>query len=88
MKSYLLAEDQFSLLGRGEVHPLKVLRHATEALWWEDIWDSHMYPKANYWQGWLQLCERMNRVVETKPYLNEQVQLIRSGQHSFLNSIE
>ncbi|GAC1376257.1 MAG: hypothetical protein NVS3B3_15300 [Aquirhabdus sp.] len=79
VKSYLLPDEQFSVLGRGEIHPLKVLRYATEALWWEDIWDSNMYHKANYWEGWSQLCERMNRVVEAKPFLNEQVQLIQSG---------
>lgn len=84
IKSYLLPKEKFRILCEGQTHPLMILREgAGEAPWWEDFWDVEQFRKQDYWPGWKSVCERIYRVVEQKPYLQEKRDLIRSGKHSF-----
>lgn len=85
IESYLLPPNEFDSLIKGDIHPLKILRHALKEPWWEDIWDSGQYPKANYWQGWKDLCERMYLVVEQREILKKQKQEINEGTYPFFN---
>jgi hypothetical protein len=84
IKSYLLQSDRFEKLLGGQVHPLSVLRDGSERPWWEDFWDEGQIRKQEYWPGWQSICSRIRGVVASKAYLQEERNLIRSGQHPFL----
>lgn len=83
IKSYLLSEEKFSVLLAGRTHPLSLLREISDTPWWEDFWDVTQFRKQEYWSGWKSVCERIHRIVESKPYHQEQLELIRSQTHPF-----
>lgn len=66
VKSYLIDPINFKELVYGDVHPLKIINNAIDRPWWEDIWDEKQYKIANYWDGWLSLCERIDNVIKLK----------------------
>lgn len=85
VKSYLMPKESFGLICGGTEHPLAILREkGREELWWEDFWDLAQFPEHNYWEGWANICDRIHRVVQSKPHLQEELELIRSGKHPLL----
>ncbi|MDW5418743.1 hypothetical protein R6242_19425 [Iodobacter sp. CM08] len=75
IKSYLMDSDTYSSLIDGKTHPKNALRKASEASWWEDIWDKEQFNHVDYWEGWKPLCEKLAQKLETTPYSMERASL-------------
>lgn len=86
VQSYLLHSDDIDQLMKGNTHPGSLLQGRDRSMWWEDIWDKEMAPKHNYWLGWKQLYERIERVISTRTNLNELRIKIRSGATTIENT--
>lgn len=84
IKSYLVSKEDFKKLIEGKSHPLSIIRNNNDIPWWEDFWDITQFRKQGYWSGWKSVCERIYRVIELKPPLQEERELIKSGQHPLL----
>jgi plasmid stability protein len=76
---YQLRPDDIAQLTNGNTHPGSLLKEGLRSMWWEDIWDREMAPKHNYWSGWKQLHERIERVILARTNLNELRTRIRQG---------
>jgi antitoxin FitA len=76
---YLLHADDIEQLRKGNTHPGSLLTDKARSMWWEDIWDSKMAPKHDYWPGWESLHGRIQRVILARPQLNELRTKIRQG---------
>ena len=76
---YQLRPDDIAQLTNGNTHPGSLLKEGARSMWWEDIWDSEMAPKHNYWPGWKSLYERIERVISARTHLNELRSQIRQG---------
>ena len=85
VQSFLVSPEEFTLLLEGNEHPLKVLQYHTASPWWEDIWDQSMFTKSDYWDGWEQLCTRMQRALEVRPHLLAMVEQLKAESHPFIN---
>ena len=59
IKSFVLKRENFEQLLSGQSHPLCVL--TTYTPWWEDIWDESFYHKNQYWNGWIELCNKIHQ---------------------------
>lgn len=66
MKSYLIDPINFKELVHGNIHPLNIINNTIDRPWWEDIWDEKQYKVANYWDGWLDLCNRIKQIIEIR----------------------
>lgn len=78
--SYITQPAAVKQLMSGQVNALNIVHESSKVPWWEDVWHADMYLKNSYWPGWLQLCERINRVVGKNPHLAEQMEAIRRGE--------
>lgn len=58
IKSFVLKCEDFELLLSGQSHPLSVL--TTYIPWWEDIWDESFYHNNQYWNGWIEVCNKIH----------------------------
>ncbi|WP_180172587.1 Arc family DNA-binding protein [Acinetobacter sp. YH12023] len=58
IKSFILKNNDFEELVAGNIHPLSVLNTYTP--WWEDIWDEGFYHNNQYWDGWIELCDKIH----------------------------
>jgi antitoxin FitA len=76
---HLLRPDDITQLTAGNTHPGALLKEETRSMWWEDLWDSEMAPKHNYWPGWKSLHERIESVISARTRLNERRSQIRQG---------
>lgn len=85
VQSFLVSPEEFTLLLEGNEHPLKLLQHHNASPWWEDIWDTSMFMKSNYWSGWEQLCTRMQRALEVRPHLLPAIEQLEAESHPFIN---
>lgn len=79
---YQLRPDDIAQLTNGNTHPLPLLKEGLRSTWWEDIWDTEMAQKHDYWSGWKQLHERIERVISVRTNLNELRTQIRQGATS------
>lgn len=78
VEGHLLDESQFSALLGGKRHPLNVIPQGEKSCWWEDIWDVQQMGKHEYWPGWHSLTQRIRRVIDARPSLNEERQRLRA----------
>lgn len=62
IRSYLVNTEQYNSILSGQIHPLSIINKLNDRPWWEDIWDHKMHHKTNYWDGWKNLCERINNL--------------------------
>jgi len=83
---YQLRPDDIAQLTNGNTHPGSLLKEGSRSMWWEDIWDSEMAPKHNYWPGWKSLYERIERVISARTHLNELRTQIRQGATTMARS--
>ncbi|WP_288390325.1 Arc family DNA-binding protein [uncultured Acinetobacter sp.] len=84
IKSFILYPDDYKQLLGENNHPLYPLAHKYGEEWWEDIWDKNMIDTGNYWSGWIELCQRMHKVVEHKSSLAKINEQIASEEHPFI----
>ncbi|UXZ04870.1 hypothetical protein [Moraxella nasicaprae] len=64
---------QYSLK-QGMEHPLKLMARTTFIPWMDDIWDRGMYERQSadyYWQGYKDLCFRVQAYVNENPKLRD-----------------
>lgn len=80
--SYITQPAAVRQLMSGQVSALHIVHDSSKEPWWEDVWQEYMYVKNSYWPGWLQLCERIDRVVSKNPSLAEQMEAIQRGELS------
>ncbi len=71
VSSCIVKTADFVVIGNGNTHPAKLIEKANGVLWWEDIWDKGMYPKGDYWPGWLALCESIEQTTSENRNLSE-----------------
>lgn len=70
IKSYLVRSSV--MLNReiaGQVHPLALVKRASEAPWWEDIWDNDQ--SREYWPGMLDLRQRIKSAIASQQARSE-----------------
>lgn len=85
IKGYVLPEHEFESLVNGQVHPLSLLQFSrNDSPWWEDLWDSMMFPKREYWPGWVALCAGLYGQVRDNKSLRAEVESIRNQTHPLL----
>lgn len=76
---YLLRPDDIAQLINGNTQPGTLLKEELRSMWWEDLWDSEMAPKHNYWPGWKSLHARIESVIAARTNLNDLRSQIRQG---------
>ena len=64
--SYLVSPADFDKLLQGNTNPHAVLTNQSRSVWWEDIWDSSMNSRTEYWPGWSSLSNRINQIIKNK----------------------
>jgi antitoxin FitA len=79
VKSYLLRSDDLRQLTSGNTNPGALLTEGSQSCWWEDIWDGKMSSQHDYWPGWSNLCERIERVISARRSLSDWRTAIASG---------
>lgn len=68
---YQMRSDDVDQLISGSTNPGSLLTDRARSCWWEDIWDSEMVSKHEYWPGWRVLCARIEGVISHRRYLND-----------------
>lgn len=81
VRGFIVEPSDFSDLLEGIIHPLFILKHATNSTWWEDIWDSKMSNKQEYWKGFKSISNQIQSSINDDKNLSET--RLRIKKHDF-----
>ena len=80
--SYLIDDDVFSTLIRGDIYPGVVMNQSAYSPWVEDWWDEEQFSKGRpdaYWRGYRAFCEHINSCIDADTKLKKERDAVVAG---------
>ncbi|WP_322976613.1 Arc family DNA-binding protein [Acinetobacter pittii] len=84
VRGYIVRNDKFDDISEGMLHPLTLLKNQTNNTWWEDIWDSSMYKKNEYWDGFVNIAQSIQEGIKDDKYLSNIVDKVQKHELDIL----
>lgn len=88
VRSFIVNQSKFSELSQGIIHPLFVLKNATNNMWWEDIWDKNMYSNHEYWNGFIAISKCIQDEIEQDAVLQPMIEKIKNRELNIFKELK